>query len=114
MCHCAVLTKVRQRTAAKKKETTMSQMTSFWKAVKACWKLRVFVKMVTVIERNAQAPVGKGSKTSPAAIQIFQSAEARCTARFQAKCTMITRRRADLEPSSKGGIVTIWHQVNVR
>ena len=54
------------RTAAKKKETTMSQMTSFWKAMKACWKLRVLVKMVTVTARNAQAPVGKGSKTSPA------------------------------------------------
>ena len=44
----------------------MSQMTSFWKATKACWKLRVLVKMVTVTARNAQAPVGKGSKTSPA------------------------------------------------
>ena len=44
----------------------MSQMTSFWKAMKACWKLRVLVKMVTVTARNAQAPVGKGSKTSPA------------------------------------------------
>ena len=45
----------------------MSQMTSFWKAVKACWKLRVLVNIVTVTARNAQAPVGKGSNTSPAA-----------------------------------------------
>lgn len=44
----------------------MSQMTSFWKAMKACWKLRVLVNMVTVTARNAQAPVGKGSNTSPA------------------------------------------------
>ena len=49
----------------------MSQMTSFWKAVKACWKLRVLVKMVTVTARNAHAPVGRGSKTSPASQDLF-------------------------------------------
>ena len=97
--YCAVFTRVRQRTAAKKKETTISQMTSFWKAVKACWKLRVLVKMVTVIDRNAQAPVGNGSNTSPAAIQILQSAQALCSARLEAKCTVITRHRADLRPA---------------
>ena len=45
----------------------MSQMTSFWNAMKACWKLSVFVKIVTVTARKAHAPVGKGSRTSPAA-----------------------------------------------
>ena len=58
---------IRGLTAAKKKETTMSQITSFWKAMNACWKLSVFVKIVTVTARKAHAPVGKGSKTSPAA-----------------------------------------------
>lgn len=44
----------------------MSQITSFEKAVKACVKLSVLVRMVTVIARNAHAPVGRGSKTRPA------------------------------------------------
>lgn len=44
----------------------MSQMTSLQKALKAAAKVRVFVKMATVTAKNAQAPVGRGSKTSPA------------------------------------------------
>lgn len=50
---------------AKKKETTMSQMTSFVKAVKACAKVRVLVATATVTPRNAQAPTGSGSSTRP-------------------------------------------------
>lgn len=44
----------------------MSQMTSFWNATKACWKVSVFVNTAVVTARNAQAPVGRGSSTSPA------------------------------------------------
>lgn len=52
-------------TAAKKNETTINQMTSLEKAVKAWVKLSVFVKMETVTARNAHAPVGRGSSTRP-------------------------------------------------
>ena len=51
---------------AKKKETTMSQMTSLQNALKAAAKVRVLVKIATVTARKAQAPVGRGSNTSPA------------------------------------------------
>lgn len=60
-------------TAAKKNETTMSQMTSLEKAVKAWVKLRVLVKMETVTARNAHAPVGRGSSTRPAMAEQHQS-----------------------------------------
>lgn len=53
-------------TAAKKKETTMSQMTSFVNALKACGKVSTFVKTAVVTAKKAQAPVGRGSKTRPA------------------------------------------------
>ena len=53
-------------TLAKKKETTMSQMTSLQKALKHCAKVRVFVATTRVAVRKAQAPVGRGSSTSPA------------------------------------------------
>lgn len=43
----------------------MSQITSFWKAVNASVKVRVFVKIDIVTARNAQAPVGRGSNTNP-------------------------------------------------
>jgi hypothetical protein len=72
-------------TAAKKKETTMSQMTSFEKAVNAWVKLSAFVRMVTVTARNAHAPVGRGSKTSPA---------------HAMQCT------ADMSPEMADGIMT--------
>jgi uncharacterized membrane protein len=54
-------------TRAKKKETTMSQMTSFVKAEKAAEKASVLVAMAVVTARKAQAPTGSGSSTSPAA-----------------------------------------------
>ena len=44
----------------------MSQMTSLLKAAKAAWKGRIFRKTAVVTDRNAQAPVGRGSNTSPA------------------------------------------------
>ena len=50
---------------AKKKETTMSQMTSLQKAEKQAWKDSVLVATTTVAVRKAQAPVGSGSRTSP-------------------------------------------------
>ena len=53
-------------TLAKKNETTMSQMTSLQKALKAAAKVRVLVKMATVTAKKAQAPVGSGSSTRPA------------------------------------------------
>ena len=56
---------MRVLTLAKKKETTMSQMTSLQNALKAAAKVRVLVKIATVTARKAQAPVGSGSRTSP-------------------------------------------------
>ena len=56
----------RARAFAKKKDTTMSQMTSFVKAVKAWLKVRVLVAMAVVTARKAQAPTGSGSSTRPA------------------------------------------------
>ena len=44
----------------------MSQITSFLKAVKACSKDSVRVSSVAVTLRKAQAPTGRGSRTSPA------------------------------------------------
>ena len=51
---------------AKKKETTMSQMTSLQKAEKHCEKVSVLVATTAVAVRNAHAPVGSGSSTRPA------------------------------------------------
>lgn len=56
---------------AKKKETTMSHMTSLQKALKAAANVRVFVKMAVVTAKNAHAPVGKGSNTRPAAAALL-------------------------------------------
>ena len=56
-------------TAAKKKDTTISQMTSLLKAAKAAWKGSVFVDTAVVTARNAHAPVGNGSSTRPAQAQ---------------------------------------------
>ena len=53
-------------TFAKKKETTMSQMTSLLKALKHCEKVSVLVATATVAVRNAHAPVGSGASTRPA------------------------------------------------
>ena len=44
----------------------MSQMTSLLKALKHCENVRVLVATATVAVRNAHAPVGNGSSTSPA------------------------------------------------
>ena len=43
----------------------MSQITSLQKALKAAWKGRTLQNTAQVTDRNAQAPVGKGSSTSP-------------------------------------------------
>lgn len=59
-------------TLAKKKDTTMSQMTSLQKALKAWLKVSVLVNTAAVTDRKAQAPVGKGSSTRPACRQVFQ------------------------------------------
>lgn len=52
-------------TAAKKKETTINQMTSFEKAPKAWEKVRVLVRTAVVTPSSAHAPVGNGSRTKP-------------------------------------------------
>ena len=57
---------MRRDTLAKKKETTMSQMTSLQKALKHCAKVRVLVATTSVPIKNAHAPVGSGSRTRPA------------------------------------------------
>ncbi len=44
----------------------MSQMTSLQKAEKHCEKVSVLVATTVVATRNAHAPVGSGSSTSPA------------------------------------------------
>ena len=44
---------------------TINQMTSFVIALKACWKVRVFVTTVVDNPRNAQAPTGSGVNTNP-------------------------------------------------
>ena len=54
---------------AKKKETTMSQITSLVKAEKAAEKVKVFVAMAVVTARKAQAPTARGSKTNPAMVE---------------------------------------------
>ena len=51
----------------------MSQMTSLLKAEKAAWKGSVCVNTAMVTARNAQAPVGSGSKTSPIDTQQVKS-----------------------------------------
>lgn len=43
----------------------MSQMTSLQKALKAWLKVSVLVKTAAVTDKKAQAPVGRGSSTSP-------------------------------------------------
>mmetsp|Transcript_26049 Transcript_26049/g.66254 ORF Transcript_26049/g.66254 Transcript_26049/m.66254 type:complete len:277 (+) Transcript_26049:2006-2836(+) len=50
---------------AKKKDTTMSQMTSLVMALNACAKVSVFVARVTVTAMKAHAPTGRGSSTRP-------------------------------------------------
>ena len=85
----------------------MSQMTSFWKAVKACWKLRVLVKMVTVTARNAQAPVGKGSNTSPAG----QALPSRHDSSAQYHCAMQPHNR-EAQPSMRRCMLLILACIN--
>ena len=58
-------------TAAKKKDTTISQMTSLQKALKAAWKGRTLQNTAQVTDRNAQAPVGNGSSTRPVQCQAW-------------------------------------------
>jgi hypothetical protein len=58
----------RRLALAKKKDTTMSQMTSLVKAEKVAAKVRVLVAMAVVADRKAQAPTGIGSRTSPAIV----------------------------------------------
>ena len=53
-------------TAAKKNETTMSQMASLLKAEKAAWNGMILVKTANVTDSSAQAPVGRGSNIRPA------------------------------------------------
>ena len=55
-------------TLAKKKDTTISQITSFVNAVNAAVKVRVLVAIATVADKNAQAPTGSGSRTNPAIV----------------------------------------------
>ena len=50
---------------AKKKEMTMSQMTSDVKAENAALNVSTLVAMAAVRPRNAQAPTGSGSSTRP-------------------------------------------------
>jgi hypothetical protein len=54
---------------AKKKEMTMSQMTSLVKAEKAAVKGSVRVATAAVSPRKAHAPTGRGPSTSPAIVE---------------------------------------------
>lgn len=54
---------------AKKKEMTMSQMTSLVKAQNAVVKGRVRVRMEVVRPMKAQAPTGRGLRTRPAMVE---------------------------------------------
>jgi hypothetical protein len=79
-------------TRAKKKETTMSQMTSFVKAEKAAEKASVLVAMAVVTARKAQAPTGSGSSTSPA--MVLTKMESRVQACTLMPAGMGTRKRS--------------------
>lgn len=48
---------------AKKKDTTMSQITSLLNALKVCANVRVLVSTQMVAARKAHAPTGRGSST---------------------------------------------------
>ena len=52
-------------TRAKKKDTTMSQITSLVNAEKVCAKVSVLVATAVDAARNAHAPTGRGSSTKP-------------------------------------------------
>lgn len=54
-----------QLTLAKKKDTTISQMTSLVMAPMACPNVSVFVTTLTVTAMKAQAPTGSGSRIRP-------------------------------------------------
>ena len=57
---------------------TINQMTSFVIALKACWKVRVFVTTVVDNPRTAQAPTGSGVNTNPVIVdkKIARSVQA--------------------------------------
>ena len=57
------------RTLAKKKDTTINQITSFVNAENAALNDKVFVAIAAVAAKNAQAPTGKGSNTRPAIVE---------------------------------------------
>lgn len=63
---------------AKKKEMTISQMTSFVKALNAAENVRVRVITAVVRPRNAHAPTGRGLRTSPAMVE--RKMESNCQA----------------------------------
>lgn len=54
---------------AKKKDTTISQITSLVNALNAAAKVKVFVATATVTAMKAQAPTGRGSSTRPAMVE---------------------------------------------
>lgn len=54
---------------AKKNEITISQITSFVKALKAAVKVRVLVTTEAVRPRKAHAPTGNGLSTRPAMVE---------------------------------------------
>uniref|UniRef100_A0A0A9FIH0 PDCT1 n=1 Tax=Arundo donax TaxID=35708 RepID=A0A0A9FIH0_ARUDO len=64
---------------AKKKDMTMSQMTSLVKAEKAAVNGSVCVATAAVSPRKAQAPTGSGPSTSPAMVE--RKMERSCHAR---------------------------------
>lgn len=82
-----VLTKPR----AKKKEMTMSQMTSLVNAPNAAVKGSVRVATVAVRPRNAHAPTGSGPRTSPAMVE--RKMERSCQASGVTSAGRGTRKR---------------------
>ena len=77
--------------AAKKNDTTMSQMTSLRKAEKACAKLSAPEATAAVAATAAQAPVGSGSSTKPAIVDT--KTESKVQAWGSSPAGMGTRKR---------------------
>lgn len=76
---------------AKKKEITISQITSLVNAVNALEKDSVLVTMEAVRPRKAQAPTGKGLKTRPATVD--RKIESNCHAWRVTSGGLGTRKR---------------------
>lgn len=94
---------------AKKKEITMSQMTSLVKAPKAEEKVRVFVRIEVVSPRKAQAPTGKGLRTRPAMVERKIASNCHACRETSGGLGTAKRRRSPIEREiAKGTIFAPW------